>query len=69
MTSDKPYRQAFSREQTLAELKFCAGTQFDPEIVDAFCTNILPAIMRGIHKLFVYIKFSLVPDFLEVIKY
>ncbi len=36
MTSEKPYRRAFSKEEALAELKSCAGTQFDPEIVDAF---------------------------------
>ena len=36
MTSDRPYRKALSDEQAAAELKRCAGTQFDPVCVDAF---------------------------------
>ena len=36
MTSDRSYRQAMSEEVALAELRACAGTQFDPEVVDAF---------------------------------
>lgn len=38
MTNDRPYRKALSREEALKELKQCAGTQFDPEIVDLFFT-------------------------------
>ncbi len=37
MTSDRPYRRAISRAAALAELRRCAGSQFDPEIVAAFC--------------------------------
>ena len=36
MTSDRPYRQALSREQAMAELQNNAGTQFDPEVVGYF---------------------------------
>jgi len=36
MTSDRPYRKAISRETAIAELKQCAGTQFDPDLVYAF---------------------------------
>lgn len=36
MTSDRPYRKAMSPEDALRELKRCAGTQFDPELVDKF---------------------------------
>jgi diguanylate cyclase (GGDEF)-like protein/putative nucleotidyltransferase with HDIG domain len=37
MTSLRPYRQGkFSTEQALAELKRCAGAQFDPNIVEVF---------------------------------
>jgi putative nucleotidyltransferase with HDIG domain len=36
MTSDRPYRKAMSKEEAVAELRRCAGTQFDPEIVEAF---------------------------------
>jgi putative nucleotidyltransferase with HDIG domain len=36
MTSDRPYRTALSREDALAEVERCAGTQFDPEIARVF---------------------------------
>ena len=36
MTSDRPYRQAQSTESALQELRKCAGTQFDPAIVNIF---------------------------------
>jgi HD-GYP domain-containing protein (c-di-GMP phosphodiesterase class II) len=36
MISDRPYRKAISQEDAVDTLKKNAGTQFDPEIVDAF---------------------------------
>lgn len=36
MTNDRPYSKARSKEEALAELKRCAGKQFDPYIVDVF---------------------------------
>jgi len=36
MTSERPYRPAMTQEAALAEIKDKAGTQFDPEVVDAF---------------------------------
>jgi putative nucleotidyltransferase with HDIG domain len=36
MTSDRPYRAARPAEDALDELTTCAGTQFDPELVEAF---------------------------------
>ena len=36
MTSERPYRPARSAEDALAELRRCAGSQFDPRVVDAF---------------------------------
>jgi PAS domain S-box-containing protein/diguanylate cyclase (GGDEF)-like protein len=36
MTSDRPYRKAMGQEEALSELRNCAGTQFDPEVVEAF---------------------------------
>jgi HD-GYP domain-containing protein (c-di-GMP phosphodiesterase class II) len=36
MTSDRPYRKAMTREEAIAELKRCAGTQFDPVLVEQF---------------------------------
>ena len=35
MTSDRSYRRALSREAAAAELRNYAGTQFDPQVVDA----------------------------------
>jgi HD-GYP domain-containing protein (c-di-GMP phosphodiesterase class II) len=37
MTSDRPYRRAMSAADALAELRRCSGSQFDPEVVFAFC--------------------------------
>ncbi len=36
MTSDRPYRRALTRDEALAEVERCAGTQFDPEIARVF---------------------------------
>jgi HD-GYP domain-containing protein (c-di-GMP phosphodiesterase class II) len=35
MTTNRPYRGALSREDALAELHRCSGTQFDPQCVEA----------------------------------
>jgi diguanylate cyclase (GGDEF)-like protein len=43
MTSDRAYRRALSTEAARAELMAGAGTQFDPEVVDAFMRCALPA--------------------------
>jgi diguanylate cyclase (GGDEF)-like protein len=40
MTSDRIYRRKRSSEAALAELRRCAGTQFDPAIVAAFIQEI-----------------------------
>jgi diguanylate cyclase (GGDEF)-like protein len=36
MVATRPYRPAVSHSEALAELRRCAGTQFDPRVVDAF---------------------------------
>ena len=37
MTSPRAYRKQLTQEQAMAELKQCAGIQFDPDIVEVFC--------------------------------
>lgn len=34
MTSDRPYRRAFTKDEALKELQRCAGSQFDKNIVE-----------------------------------
>ncbi|MFH1217144.1 MAG: HD domain-containing phosphohydrolase [Pseudomonadota bacterium] len=36
LTSDRPYRPAWSREKTLAHIRAQSGTHFDPKVVAAF---------------------------------
>ncbi len=36
MTSDRPHRKALPPREAVAQLRRCAGTQFDPRLVDVF---------------------------------
>jgi len=36
MTADRPYRAALTPQDALAELRRCAGSQFDPRVVEVF---------------------------------
>ena len=36
MTSDRPYRKAMPVEEAMAELRYNAGRQFDPRVVEVF---------------------------------
>ncbi|MEL1134698.1 HD domain-containing phosphohydrolase [Desulfitobacterium sp. THU1] len=41
MTAKRPYQRTKNKEEAIAELKRCAGTQFDPEIVKVFIEKVL----------------------------
>ena len=36
MTSKRPYQKSKTFEEAFAEIRRCAGTQFDPELAEAF---------------------------------
>lgn len=40
MTSGRPYRPTMTSAAALAELRSCAGTQFDPIVVERFCLEV-----------------------------
>jgi HD-GYP domain-containing protein (c-di-GMP phosphodiesterase class II) len=42
MTTGRPYRAAMSHGEAVAELRRCAGTQFDPRVVDVFAQVSVP---------------------------
>ena len=41
MISPRPYKKRMSVEEALKEIKRCKGTQFDPDIADAFCEIVM----------------------------
>ncbi|SDD99877.1 sensor domain-containing diguanylate cyclase/phosphohydrolase [Sporomusa acidovorans] len=46
MTNDRPYRKALDDQAAIAELRRCAGTQFDPKLTEAFI-DMLTASDKG----------------------
>jgi ribonuclease P protein subunit RPR2 len=50
MTSDRPYRAAWSWEEAGAEIRGQAATQFDPEVVQAFAVS--ESKLRAIQRSF-----------------
>jgi diguanylate cyclase (GGDEF)-like protein len=52
MTSDRAYRSRLTPRAAIEELERCAGTQFDPAIVDAFSHELMgraPAVASAAH--------------------
>jgi diguanylate cyclase (GGDEF)-like protein/putative nucleotidyltransferase with HDIG domain len=47
MTSDRPYRDSIGYDAALAELRSCAGTQFDALVVKAFIAALAQEAMRA----------------------
>jgi two-component system cell cycle response regulator len=52
MVEERPWRVSRSPEQALAELRRCAGTQFDRDLVELFCKRVYPhfAAMAAFHE-------------------
>jgi len=46
ITSMRPYRKQLTPQQALDELKNCAGTQFDPKLVDTFCKAVQKSLPK-----------------------
>ena len=40
LTSDRPYRKAWSKEKTIAHIKEQSGKHFDPQVVEVFLKTI-----------------------------
>ena len=49
MTSDRAYRRALPHEVAIGEIERCAGTQFDPELADAF-VRLIEAWREGMRQ-------------------
>ncbi|MBN1554554.1 MAG: HD domain-containing protein [Phycisphaerae bacterium] len=54
MTSQRTYRQAMSLQKAEEEIRRCAGTQFDPKLVDLFLSWNLPTLMKDLNALNVH---------------
>ena len=48
MTSNRLYREALTFEEAVAEVDRCAGTQFDPDVVNAFLARVGAQIPVGV---------------------
>jgi HD-GYP domain-containing protein (c-di-GMP phosphodiesterase class II) len=44
MTSDRSYRKSIPPTEAIDELRRCAATQFDPEVVAAACAVLMASV-------------------------
>jgi putative nucleotidyltransferase with HDIG domain len=51
MTSPRQYKPTLTTKEAIAEIKKCAGTQFDPKLANVFCEIIWPAPQKVSHFL------------------
>ena len=54
MTTPRPYRRAVTPDAAVSELRACAGTQFDPAVVEAFIAELNVAPTSELEHLTVY---------------
>jgi HD-GYP domain-containing protein (c-di-GMP phosphodiesterase class II) len=47
IVAERPYKKGFSPAEALRELRGCAGSQFDPEVVETFARSIERVPVRG----------------------
>jgi HD-GYP domain-containing protein (c-di-GMP phosphodiesterase class II) len=47
MVADRPYKKGFTIHEAVCELRRCAGSQFDPLIVERFCGYLLRTVPHG----------------------
>jgi len=50
ITSPRPYREQLSSQEAIEELKRCAGTQFDPKVLELFCKIMAPVSLKRLES-------------------